>query len=403
MRRLILGALALGAVSAFAAFSGARADDAPVKIALVHGLSGSALSAYSQQTTIGFNLGLEYATHGTMMVKGHKIEVIEKDTQFKPDVARAALAEAYGDDDALIAVGDTSSGVTAAMLPVALQSQKILVVEPAVADSLTGPNSNRYVFKTSRNSSMDAQAQAVALKPDKNLYIATLAQDYAFGHDGINAFKAALGSSGAHVVDEEYVPTDATDFTAAAEHMFTALKDQPGRKVIMIYYAGAGDPLGKLVDMDPGRYGIELSTGGNILAALAAYKKVPGMEGAIYYYYEDAKNPVNDWLVTEHEKRYGQPPDFFTAGGMAAALAIVKALDTADNWDTDTLIKTMEGMTWDTPKGPMTFRPQDHQALQDMFHFKIKVDPNVKWAIPELVDVIKADQMNIPVGRNNQQ
>jgi branched-chain amino acid transport system substrate-binding protein len=63
----------------------------------------------------------------------------------------------------------------------------------------------------------------------------------------------------------------------------------------------------------------------------------------------------------------------------------------------------MEGMTWDTPKGPMTFRPQDHQALQDMYHFKIKVDPNVKWAIPELVDTIKADQMNIPIGRNNQQ
>jgi branched-chain amino acid transport system substrate-binding protein len=402
MRKLLLGALALGAISSLALAS-ASADEAPVKIAIVHGLSGSALSAYSQQTTVGFNLGLEYATHGTMTIKGHKIEVIEKDTQFKPDVARAALAEAYGDDDALIAVGGTSSGVTAAMLPVALQYQKILVVEPAVADSLTGPNSNRYIFKTSRNSSMDAQAQAVALKPDKNLYVATLAQDYAFGHDGISAFKAALNGTGAHVVDEEYVPTDATDFTAAAEHMFNALKDEPGRKVIMIYYAGAGDPLGKLVDMDPGRYGIELSTGGNILAALAAYKKVPGMEGAIYYYYEDAKNPINDWLVSEHQKRYGQPPDFFTAGGMAAALAIVKALETADNWDTDTLIKTMEGMTWDTPKGPMTFRPQDHQALQDMYHFKIKVDPNVKWAIPELVDTIKADQMNIPIGRNNQQ
>ena len=50
----------------------------------------------------------------------------------------------------------------------------------------------------------------------------------------------------------------------------------------------------------------------------------------------------------------------------------------------------------------MTFRTEDHQALQDMFHFKIKVDDNVKWAIPELVRVIKADEMDIPVGRNNQ-
>jgi branched-chain amino acid transport system substrate-binding protein len=44
---------------------------------------------------------------------------------------------------------------------VALENEKILVVEPAVADGLTGKDSNRYVFKTSRNSSMDMQAQAL--------------------------------------------------------------------------------------------------------------------------------------------------------------------------------------------------------------------------------------------------
>src|SRR5690606_6145966 len=84
MRR-ILAALALaGAV--IAAQPGAAQDDA-VKIALVNGLSGSPLATYSQQTVTGFKLGLEYATKGTMEIKGRKIEVIEKDTQFKPDVA----------------------------------------------------------------------------------------------------------------------------------------------------------------------------------------------------------------------------------------------------------------------------------------------------------------------------
>jgi branched-chain amino acid transport system substrate-binding protein len=127
------------------------------------------------------------------------------------------------------------------------------------------------------------------------------------------------------------------------------------------------------------------------------------MEGAIYYYYDAPKNPVNDWLVAEHQKRFDAPPDFFTAGGMAAALAIVKALETATDWETETLIKTMEGMSWETPKGTMTFRPEDHQALQSMYHFKINVDDNVKWAIPELVREIKPEEMDIPIGRNNQQ
>ena len=380
----------------------AFAQEDPVKIALLHGLSGSPLEAYSKQTHAGFQLGLEYATDGTLEVKGRKIELIIKDTQFKPDVARALLAEAYGDDDALIAVGDTSSGVAMALLPVAEEYEKILLVEPAVADSLTGPDSNRFVFKTSRNSSMDMQAQALALQPNEKLYVATLAQDYAFGRDGIAAFKSALDGTGANVVAEEYVPQQTTDFTATIERLFNALRDKDGRKVIFMNVAGI-DAMTPLAAADPGRYGIELSSGGNILPALVAYKQVPGMEGAMYYYYEAPKNPVNDWLVEHHKERYGTPPDFFTAGGMASAMAIVTALEKAETWDTETLIATMEGMTFDTPKGPMTFRPEDHQALQSMYHFKIKVEDGVDWAVPEFVREIKAEEMNIPLGRNNQQ
>jgi branched-chain amino acid transport system substrate-binding protein len=380
----------------------AVAQDGPVKIALIHGLSGSPLETYSKQTHTGFEMGLEYATDGTMEVNGRKIEIIRKDTQFKPDIARALLAEAYDDDDVLLAVGETSSGVATAMLPIAAEYEKILLIEPAVADSLTGPDSNRYVFKTSRNSSMDMQAQALALKPDENLYVATLAQDYAFGRDGIAAFKAALDGTGAHIVTEEYVPQNTSDFTATIERLFNALKDQPGRKVIFINVAGI-DAMTPLASADPGRYDIELSSGGNILPALAGYKQVPGMEGAMYYYYEAPDNQINDWLVEEHQKRFNTPPDFFTAGGMAAALAIVKALETADDWDTETLIETMEGMSWETPKGTMTFRPEDHQALQSMYHFKIKVDDSVAWAIPELVREIKPEELDIPAGRNNQE
>ncbi|RFP88056.1 ABC transporter permease [Rhodobacteraceae bacterium 63075] len=389
-----------GAAMGLAMATAAWAED-PIKIALVHGISGHAFEAFSKQAQTGFELGIEYATDGTGEVGGRKIEIIHKDTQFKPDVARAVLAEAYGDDEVLLAVGATSSGVTKGLLPIAEEYEKILIVEPAVADSLTGPESNRYIFKTSRNSSMDMQAQALALKPDETLHVATLAEDYAFGHDGIEAFKAALDGSGATVVTEEYVPQGTTDFTAATERMFNALKDKDGRKVIMIYVAGGGDPMGKIQAMQPERHGIEISTGGHILPVLPTYKRVPGMEGAIYYYYEAPDNPVNDWLVETHQERFDGPPDFFTAGGMAAALAVVKALETAEELETEALITAMEGMSWETPKGTMTFRPEDHQALQSMYHFKIKVDDDVEWAIPELVREITPEEMDIPVGRTN--
>ena len=387
--------LSLVLTTAMLALAGGSASAQELRIALIHGKTGP-LEAYAKQTETGLRMGLEYATKGTMTIDGRKIVIITKDDQSKPDLAKAALAEAYQDDKADIAIGTTSSAAALAILPVAEENKKILIVEPAVADQITGDKWNRYVFRTGRNSSQDAISNAVAIgKPGVN--IATLAQDYAFGRDGVAAFKEALAKTGATLVAEEYAPTTTTDFTAVGQRLFDALKDKQGRKIIWIIWAGAGNPPAKLQDMDPKRYGIELSTGGNILPALAGYKIMPGMEGATYYYYDIPKNPVNDWLVAEHQKRFNSPPDFFTAGGFAAAMSVVSAVTKAKSTDTEKLIAAMEGMEFDTPKGKMVFRKEDHQALQSMYHFKVKVDPNVAWAILEPVRELKIEDMNVPI------
>jgi len=391
LRPLVRSALRCAGALSLTVLSLASAQD--IRIAHVYDKTGP-LEAYAKQTQIGLMMGLEYATNATMTVAGHKITVIERDTQGKPDVAKAQLAAAYADDKADLAVGPTSSGVALAMLPVAEEYRKLLLVEPAVADAITGDKWNRYIFRTGRNSSQDAISNAVALDKD-GVSIATLAQDYAFGRDGVKAFREALTK--AKIVHEEYLPTATTDFTAGAQRLFDALKDKPGRKIIFILWAGAGNPF-KIADLNPQRFGIEIASGGNILPAMASYKNFPGMEGATYYYYGIPKNPVNQWLVAEHEKRFKSPPDFFTAGGMAAGIAVVEALKkTVGNADTEKLIAAMEGMSFETPKGRMTFRREDHQALQSMFHFRIKVDPALAWGVPELVRELKPEEMAVPI------
>ncbi len=385
-----IGATALAAVTGLA-FGQAK----EIRIAHVYDKTG-VLEAYAKQTQAGLMMGLEYATGGKMELLGRKIVVIEKDSQFKPDVGKAQLAAAYGDDKVDLAVGPTGSGVALAMLPVAEEYKKILLVEPAVADAITGEKWNRYIFRTGRSSSQDAISNAVALGK-KDTVIATLAQDYAFGRDGVKAFKEALAGTGAEIVHEEYAPVATSDFTAPGERLFNALKDRKGRKVIFIIWAGGGGNPFKLAELNPGRFGIEIATGGNILPALASYKALPGMEGATYYYYEHPKNAVNQWLVKEHQARFKSPPDFFTAGGMSAGIAIVEAIRKAGSTDTEKLIAAMEGLAFETPKGRMTFRKEDHQAMQSMFHFKIKVDPKVAWAIPELVREIKPEEMKVPI------
>jgi branched-chain amino acid transport system substrate-binding protein len=388
--------LATASVTSFAALAGfgaAQAQD--IKIAHVYGKTGP-LEAYAKQSHTGLMMGLEYATGGSMTINGRKIVVIEKDTQNKPDVGKAGLAAAFGDDKVDLAVGPVNSGIGVAMLPVAEEYKKILLVEPAVADSITGANWNRYIFRTSRNSTQDGLAAAATLKGDVS--IATLAQDYAFGRDGVKALKSALERVGskAKIVHEEYAPQQTTDFTASAERIFEALKGKQGRKVLAIIWAGP-NPVTKIAALKPERFGIELAPGGNILPVMKGWKALAGVEGAIYYYYGFPKNKMNDWLVAEHQKRYGQPPDFFTCGGMAAAVAIVEAIKKAGGTDTEKLIATMEGMSFDTPKGQMTFRKEDHQAMQDMFEFRIKKDQKSEWDLLELVRVIPASELPVPI------
>jgi len=376
--------------AAFAAPVFAQSKD--IKIAHIYSKTGP-LEAYGKQTQTGFMMGLDYATGRTMTVAGKKITVIEKDDQGKPDLGKSLLAAAYGDDKVDLAVGPTASPVALAMLPVAEEYKKILLVEPAVADSITGDKWNRYIFRTGRNSSQDAIANAVALDKE-GVSIVTMAQDSAFGRDGVKAFREAVKK--AKIVHEEYLPPATSDFTAGGQRMIDKLKGLPGRKIIFIIWAG-GNPF-KVADMDLKRHGIEIATGGNILPAMVAYKNFPGMEGAAYYYFGMPKNPVNEALVARHYSQFKSPPDFFTAGGFSAAMAVVTALKKT-NGDTgaETLIKTMEGMSFDTPKGTMTFRKEDHQAMQSMYHFKIKVDPAFAWGVPELVREIKPSEMNVPI------
>jgi branched-chain amino acid transport system substrate-binding protein len=387
-RWLVATTLALSATAAFA-----QAKE--IRIAHVYDKTG-VLEAYAKQTQAGLMMGLEYATGGKMEVLGRKIVVIEKDSQFKPDVGKAQLAAAFGDDKADIAIGPTGSGVALAMLPVAEEYKKILLVEPAVADQITGENWNRFIFRTGRSSTQDAVAAAAALKGDVS--IATLAQDYAFGRDGIKAYKEALAKLNpkAKIVHEEYAPVQTTDFTAPAQRIFEVLKDKPGRKVLAIVWAGP-HPMTKIADLKPERYGIELAPGGNILPVMKGWKDFPGVEGAIYYYHGFPKNKINDWLVAEHQKRFKSPPDFFTAGGMAAGIAVVEALKKAGSTDTEKLISAMEGMSFETPKGQMTFRKEDHQAMQNMYHFRIKKNQKDEWDLLELVSEIPAATMPIPV------
>ncbi|CAN5234386.1 substrate-binding domain-containing protein [soil metagenome] len=373
----------------------AMAQDKPIKIALIASKTGPS-EAYARDTERGLRLGLEYLTQGSMTLLGRKIELIVKDDQMKPELSKAMLTESLADDKADIAIGTSWSGGALSMAPVAEEYGKILMVEPAIADSLTGSAWNKYLFRASRNSFQDALATAAGLKDGDN--IAFLAPDYVYGKDGVKAFKDAMVStqSKAKVIHEEFIPLSTSDFTAPMQRVFDRMKDVTGRKYLVVIW-GAPNPIRKISELNPGRYGIEfMSIGGANLENAKPWKGLD-VNGGTFYYYGFPKNAMNDWLVTEHQKRYNVPPDLFTAGGFVTAAAIVAGVKKANSVDTPKLIAAMEGMDFDTPKGKMTFRKEDHQALQSQYQFRMKKNPASEWDLFDLVREIPASEMPLPI------
>jgi branched-chain amino acid transport system substrate-binding protein len=82
---------------------------------------------------------------------------------------------------------------------------------------------------------------------------------------------------------------------------------------------------------------------------------------------------------------------------MAVGIAVVEAIKKAGGTDSEKLIAAMEDMSFESPKGKMTFRKQDHQALQSMYHFRIKKKQANEWDLLELVREIPANEIPLPI------
>ena len=202
------------------------------------------------------------------------------------------------------------------------------------------------------------------------------------------------------MVQEEYTPRDATDFTAPIQKIVGALKDKPGPKYVFVIWAGKGGPFAQLVASRLDKFGITLTTGGNVLDVLKAMKaqNLEGLVGGAYYYYEIPKNPVNDWLVREHKKRMTTSRRTSSRRGASPRpWPSSPAIQKAGGTDTEKLIQAMEGMDFDTPKGKMTFRKEDHQALQAMYAFRLTARPDVPWLVPQLVRELSPQETAPPI------
>jgi branched-chain amino acid transport system substrate-binding protein len=354
----------------------------PIKIGVLTTKTGP-LDYYGTMQVRGLDLGIRYATSGSQQVAGRPIELIVEDDASDPTTAGRKARELIEQQGAHILQGCVSSAATIVVAGVAQEYQRVLLVEPAAADSITGENWNRYVFRTAASVWQDAAAGGRYAVEHLGKTFCYLAPDYIFGRQSSAAWRQIIEGYGGETLADVLVPPDTADFRPFLNQILDT-----SAEVLVQSWSGAGHrPLFSQM-RELGVFERMKVTGGlgDREARHALGMDAVGMVGICKYSYILPTNEVNDWLTAKHIERYGEPPDLFTGGGFAAGIALVEALEqTGGNPDADALIRAMEGLSFEGPKGTYTFRRQDHQALQPMYVVEMVPDPERPWAIPKLI------------------
>jgi branched-chain amino acid transport system substrate-binding protein len=164
----------------------------PIKIGVLTTKTG-ALDYYGTMQVRGLELGIEYATSGSRQVAGRPIEWIIEDDAGDPTTAGRKARELIEQQDVDILQGCVSSAATIVVAGVAQEYRRVLLVEPAAADSITGENWNRYVFRTAASVWQDAAAGGRYAVEHLGKTFCYLAPDYVFGRQSSAAWRQRAG------------------------------------------------------------------------------------------------------------------------------------------------------------------------------------------------------------------
>ncbi|MBK6793614.1 MAG: substrate-binding domain-containing protein [Anaerolineales bacterium] len=376
----------------------------PIKVGLITDASG-ALAIYGAHILRSFMLGMEYATgapgsagekfdftqtqENTFKIDDCEIQVFVRDDGSNAENTATVARELIDVEGVNILVGTVSSGATATLQGIALESGIPLIVAPAAANDITGVNFNEFTFRTSRNNYQDAMNECIALTQQYKTFV-QIAPDYAFGQGSAAAFRDACTLEGAEfVADDIFAPLDTTDFTPYMEQIANS-----GAEAYIVTWAGSGfvslvqaaKDQGVTESMALGATFID-----NVLMP-TFFANAVGTTAGILYHYSAPQNDINAWLVENTKARYGVNPDLFDADGMNAAIFAVEAIKATNGDVSGEALKTaMEGMEFEGPKGTIYIRPEDHVAIQDMYILKLVNVTDPEAAFYEYVDTSRPE------------
>jgi branched-chain amino acid transport system substrate-binding protein len=366
-----------------------------VKVGLIMAYSGQFADTAAQ---IDNGIKLYVKQHGDT-VAGKKIEFIRKDTGgIAPDIAKRLAQELVVRDGADILAGFALTPNALAAADVSAEAKKFMVVMNAATAIITAKSP--YIARTSSttpqlNYTLGVWAAKHGLKK-----IYTMVSDYGPGIDAETWFQTGFKEGGGEIVGSVRFPVANPDFSAFIQR---AKDENPDG--IYIWIPGGAQPaaVGKAL----AERGIDMAKtkvlGQDALGAETALKSMGnGALGIItvsdYDYTHDS--PLNHGFVKAFNDEYHRNPDFFSIGGYDGMHLIYEALKkTGGKADGDSLIAAAKGMSWESPRGPISIDPETRDIVQTVYIRRVEKFGdglgNIEFdSVPAVKDPAKARMKN---------
>jgi branched-chain amino acid transport system substrate-binding protein len=371
-KHFIAGGLAIAA-AAFGA-GGALAQDV-VKIGIVTPMTGTS-GAVGREISAAVNLYM--AQHGTT-VAGKKIEVIIRDDASVPDNAKRIAQEMVVNDHvAFLGASLTPSAMS--MAPISAEG-KVPTVVMVSGTSVVTERSPYYVRTSFTLGQQSGIIADWAIKDGAKKAVSILS-DWAPGAEAGKVFEASFTKGGGQVLETLKVPLANADF---APFLQRAADLHPDTLFVFVPAGQAGTFARQFAERGLNKSGIRLIGPGDITDDDDLPTTGDTLLGVVTAGIYSAAHPsaLNKEYVAAYQKATGHRANFISVGGYDGMNLIYEALKkTGGKTDADTIIAAMKGMSWESPRGPISIDPETRDIIQNVYIRKVeKKEDGQPWAV----------------------
>jgi branched-chain amino acid transport system substrate-binding protein len=347
-RTVLKGALASGAVVAMPAVL--RAQAAPFKIALLTVKTGP-LAQGGIQMEQGL---LTFLKEKNNTLAGRKVELISADTGGNPAGAKTKAQEVIERDRANIIIGPLAAFELLAITDY-VRAQETPLISLAAAEDVTQRARNTWIVRPSATSGQCSHVMGAYAAKEMGLKrMATISEDFAFGHEQMAAFQRVFEDHGGKIVKKLWPPLvtpDYTPFIAQIGNPDGVFHGFAGSNPVKFMRAYADLGLKGRIPLTAGWTGMDDA----LLKSLG--DEAAGVVSASFYT-ADHDTPTNKRFVAAMQKDYDVLPGAYSAGtyiaGQCVEEAIAKAGDKAG--DKKAFMEALRNVSLtDTPRGPVRF------------------------------------------------